>query len=221
MPSFSKRLTGIALSICSGCLLLLSGCKEQVLVPVKPAPPAGASGHDTPITIGGGAMTFYLNEQQAPSGGRDWSPPVRAGVNDYCANVSDASQIVLSGFVKQGTTTLAAQPPDITLKPGQATWKILLAGSKHRVLLTAGVGSCSSGSGTPIHISVVPAAGSSASFYPTELPNKHHNRRFQDRTGADCQTDADTCESLSGVLYGNDQYVCDGQLCAVAIGKPL
>ncbi|HLI75680.1 MAG TPA: hypothetical protein VKV02_01945 [Acidobacteriaceae bacterium] len=209
-------------SVASLVLFTILGCQSGNQPTAGPAPmqPAGpgplSNGHDTPILVGGGATTFYLNQKE---GGKykDWNPPLTgsakqtlASVNQYCATVKDASQAVLEHF---------DQSSPVMLFSGQSTWSIKLWTLNNTMTLSAANDLCGTGTGPGVQVSV-DNPGKGTGFYPTELPNvARHHRRFKDIRGA-CANDEDSCERIVKLTYNNTDYDCSNLNCSLFIGLP-
>ena len=172
----------------------------------KGPPPMLPSGRDTPIGVGGGAITFYVRDG-------DWTPPIGTPTSTYCAVVKDASQVEVQDFDTQDKETIFT---------GQTKWDLQLVAPKHVIAMHADIDLCGKGTGPGVQIKVAgtPATPGAPGFYSTELHAKRHNRRFRDVSGTDCQTDEDSCERLVKITYNGQSHTCDNLDCKVLIGKP-
>jgi hypothetical protein len=174
---------------------------------------ARAQHTETPIKVGGGAMTFYLDKLDG-----DWSPGLAQGKsNFYCAAFSaisatdpDVSSVTIKDFDHKDSQTLVA--------PGATSWSITLTTKgTHTVTMEGSMDECGPKTGFGVKITV-----HNAEFYQAELPANRHNRRFKD-TGCVGTKDQDECERLDTVVLASDgvSHLCDDLDCRVLVGTAV
>ena len=211
-----------SMSVHSSSSLELPGINRTVHASVRKHHPLVSA--DTPIKVGGGAMTFFSQT--------DWTPVN----NGFCTPLSssNASTSYLERLFDHGRQQTDS-PVD-----GMAAWRIELRGhseaeapvtpgqpvvstpSDDGVTLQASASSCNGVSGQSISITPI---GNGTFYTSTELAPSgkfQHNRRF---AVPRCQVDRDRCERMAEARFydGNGTltatYKCPDGECRVFVGN--